>query len=99
MDFEEDMDGFQQARSGHTLTSPSIAQMPSPSANQVAEAFERKLRQQREEAAAQASSYSAFDHDHERRQEFRRMIDPGIMRPNARPVALESMQVRPSPWS
>ena len=52
---------------------------------------------EREKAAAAASSSKAtFDENHEKRQEFRRMIDPGILRPNPRHVALESLQVHKS---
>ena len=95
MEFERD--AFEEAdvaTAGHTLTDEPT-HMPPPNASQVAEAFERKLRRQQEEQRlAQAGSYTAFDEDHEKRQEFRRMIDPGIMRPNARHVALESLQVR-----
>ncbi len=67
----------------------------SPVPNTIAEAFERKLREQRIQAAAAAgpTEYSNFDENHERRQEFRRLIDPGIMRPNPRHIALDSLQV------
>ncbi|OSX60225.1 hypothetical protein POSPLADRAFT_1066610 [Postia placenta MAD-698-R-SB12] len=61
----------------------------------VAAAIERRLQQQREqaeEAAAAAKVETSFDENYERRQEFRRLIDPGIVRPNAKELALESLQ-------
>lgn len=64
----------------------------------VAAAIERRLQQQREqaeEAAAAAKVETSFDENYERRQEFRRLIDPGIVRPNAKELALESLQVSP----
>ena len=69
--------------------------MASPNSNAVADALERRIQQQREQEqqAIAAASYVAFDEDHEKRQNFRRMIDPGILRPNARPLALESLKV------
>lgn len=36
--------------------------------------------------------YADFDKDHERRQEFRRLVDPGITRPNSREVAYEAIK-------
>ena len=41
-----------------------------------------------------AHDYSDFDKDHDRRQEFRRLVDPGITRPNSREVAYEAIKVR-----
>ena len=41
-----------------------------------------------------AHEYSDFDKDHDRRQEFRRLVDPGITRPNPREVAYEAIKVR-----
>lgn len=41
-----------------------------------------------------AHNYSNFDKDHDRRQEFRRLVDPGITRPNSREVANEAIKVR-----
>ena len=77
---------------GHTL-SDNPTSMPPPNSNAVAEAFERRLRQQRSQQQDKPSGYVPFDEHHERRQMFRRMIDPGILRPNARPLALESLRV------
>lgn len=88
---EEELSASGQALSGSASTSSPSMQ---PSASTVAEAFEKRIRQQREEQQAKAAGpYAAFDADHEKRQEFRRMIDPGILRPNARPQALESLRV------
>ncbi len=68
-----------------------------PDHDTVAAAFERRLNAERERAAAAAVAGSSagnnFDGNHEKRQELRRMIDPGILRPNPRHVALESLQV------
>jgi len=36
-----------------------------------------------------------FDDNHEKRIEFRRLVDPGIMRPNSKEVALRSLHVNP----
>ena len=44
-----------------------------------------------------AHNYSDFDKDHDRRQEFRRLVDPGITRPNSREVAYEAIKVRSCP--
>lgn len=77
-----------------SIAAAAGASTSQPSASAVAEAFERRLRQQREEQqAAVAGPYAAFDEDHDKRQEFRRMIDPGILRPNPRPQALEAIKV------
>ncbi|EKM59515.1 uncharacterized protein PHACADRAFT_250072 [Phanerochaete carnosa HHB-10118-sp] len=76
----------------HTLSENSTP-MPAPSSDAVANAIERRLREQRKQPQQdKGKSYAAFDEDHEKRQEFRRMVDPGILRPNARPLALESLQ-------
>ena len=72
--------------------SPSAANAR-PDHDAVAAAIERRLQAEREKAAAAAQS-SMFDGKHEKRQEFRRMIDPGILRPNPRPLALEALQVQ-----
>lgn len=84
---------------GHTLSEGTPAMSAAaPSASQVADALERRLRERREaeQQAAANSAYRPFDEDHDKRQEFRRMIDPAILRPNPRPVALESLKVNPS---
>lgn len=46
------------------------------------------------EPIAGTHNYSHFDKDHDRRQEFRRLVDPGITRPNSREVAYEAIKVR-----
>jgi len=38
------------------------------------------------------STLSYFDKDYERKQEFRRLVDPGIIRPNSREVAYEAIK-------
>ena len=66
-----------------------------PDQSAMAAAIERRLQAEREAAqAVQGNQTKSFEGDHERRQEFRRMVDPGILRPNPRHVALESLQVR-----
>ncbi|RDX55623.1 hypothetical protein OH76DRAFT_755621 [Lentinus brumalis] len=70
------------------LEAPQAAR---PDHDAVAAAIERRLEAEREKAAAAATTPS-FDGNHEKRQEFRRMIDPGILRPNPRKLALESLQ-------
>ncbi|OSD04259.1 hypothetical protein PYCCODRAFT_1433642 [Trametes coccinea BRFM310] len=77
-----------------TPQSPSSAAAARPDHDAVAAAIERRLQAEREKAAADAAARgSAFDiRNHEKRQEFRRMIDPGILRPNPRPLALEALQ-------
>lgn len=70
---------------------PVSSMSRSPRPNAIADAIEKKLREQR--LQADAGTYSDFDENHEKRQHFRRLIDPGIMRPNARPLALEALQV------
>ncbi|KAH9853464.1 hypothetical protein C2E23DRAFT_821546 [Lenzites betulinus] len=69
----------------------AVAPAARPDHDAVAAAIERRMQVEREKAAA-AVQPSSFDGKHERRQEFRRMIDPGILRPNPRPLALESLQ-------
>jgi hypothetical protein len=39
------------------------------------------------------SAYDAFDDSYEKRIEFRRLIDPGILRPNQKEVAIRSLRV------
>ncbi|KAI0719546.1 hypothetical protein C8T65DRAFT_635723 [Cerioporus squamosus] len=73
------------------LGEPQAPGAARPDHDAVAAAFERRLQAEREKAAAAGPS-STFDGNHEKRQEFRRMIDPGILRPNPRKLALESLQ-------
>lgn len=78
------------------LGEPQVHQAARPDHDAVAAAIERRLQVEREKAAAAAGSATPnFDGNHEKRQEFRRMIDPGILRPNPRKLALESLQVQP----
>ena len=74
-----------------------LAQTPlRPDQSAMAAAIERRLQAERERAAAAnaTSGHASFDGNHEKRQNFRRMVDPGILRPNPRHIALESLQVR-----
>ncbi|KAI9001003.1 hypothetical protein BD414DRAFT_404668 [Trametes punicea] len=76
--------------SSSTPQSPSAASTR-PDHEAVAAAIERRLQAEREKVAA-AQSPTFDPRNHEKRQEFRRMIDPGILRPNPRPLALEALQ-------
>ena len=73
----------------------TMASSRSPDRNDVAAALERRLRQQRESISTPSANptYTAFDEHHELRQKFRRMVDPGILRPNPRAVALQAIDV------
>ncbi|KAL0564255.1 hypothetical protein V5O48_017798 [Marasmius crinis-equi] len=53
----------------------------------LAEAAER-----RQQESSQRRSLADERAEHEKRQHFRRLVDPGIMRPNAAPQALESLR-------
>ena len=64
-------------------SSPTPASTLSPSASTPTKPIPR------------AHDYSDFDKDHDRRQEFRRLVDPGITRPNSREVAYEAIKVGP----
>lgn len=57
-----------------------------PTAEMLAEATARRL------ANAEASPDSLLAQEHEKRQMFRRMIDPGIFRPNSKEVAMDSLK-------
>lgn len=46
-----------------------------------------------EPAPIELPTFVPFDADHEKRQEFRRLVDPGIMRPNSKEVAIASLRV------
>lgn len=69
-------------------TSPTSARIASPDASNIAAAA---LRRQQE--TPQISSAAQLAKEHEARQEFRRLIDPGIMRPNTREAAIESLKI------
>jgi len=72
---------------------PNSSVMSSPDKNQIAEALERRLRQQRIAAQPEhPGGYKAFDEHYDKRQEFRRLVDPGILRPNPRKLAMESIE-------
>ncbi|TBU49543.1 hypothetical protein BD309DRAFT_947092 [Dichomitus squalens] len=80
-----------EAEDVHPGTTYAQARATRPDHDEVAAAIERRLQAEPERAAA-ASSNATFDGNHEKRQEFRRLIDPGILRPNPRHIALESLQ-------
>lgn len=70
------------------MTTPSSpAQSPGISADALAAAAERRSRQlPSQPSAAQMAA------EHERRQTFRRLIDPGILRPNSKEQATASLK-------
>ena len=61
------------------------------------EALERRLQdepvQSSNSDAASPQDPQPFDANHAKRIEFRRLADPGIMRPNSKEVALRSLRV------
>ena len=57
-------------------------------------ALQRRLSPPRSDAqAATQQEPQPFDANHDKRIEFRRLADPGIMRPNSKEVALRSLRV------
>lgn len=50
----------------------------------------------RDDDTAAQQDPQPFDANHAKRTEFRRLVDPGIMRPNSNEVALRSLRVNPS---
>ena len=57
-------------------------------------ALERRLSPPRSDAqAAPQQDPQPFDANHAKRTEFRRLVDPGILRPNSKEVALRSLRV------
>ncbi|KAH9938143.1 uncharacterized protein B0H18DRAFT_965787 [Fomitopsis serialis] len=64
-----------------------------PTPSEIAAAIERRVQAEREAAQANAAlrAQREFEETRDTRQEFRRLIDPGILRPNARELALESL--------
>ncbi|TFY82718.1 hypothetical protein EWM64_g1288 [Hericium alpestre] len=71
---------------------------PSPTSSRearLAAIQSRIARQQVDDSAigiSAPSEFQPFDADHEKRQEFRRLIDPGILRANRREQAMASLQ-------
>jgi len=53
----------------------------------------RRDRSTNSAAAKQDSQPRPFDANHTKRTEFRRLVDPGIMRPNSKEVAVRSLRV------
>jgi len=75
------------------LTSASPPRSPSPTQDREARLVAIERRQAAARSADSAAEYRPFDADHEKRQKFRRLIDPGIMRPNPVDVARASLRV------
>ncbi|KAH9844315.1 uncharacterized protein C8Q71DRAFT_39836 [Rhodofomes roseus] len=67
--------------------------MAQPSQSDIAAAIERRVQAEREAAEANAAlrAQREFEETRDKRQEFRRLVDPGILRPNPRELALESL--------
>ncbi|THH15498.1 hypothetical protein EW146_g4986 [Bondarzewia mesenterica] len=77
--------------------SPPHSPLPADDREARLAALQHRLEQE-QIAAGEAGSaesgqlaFQPFDRDHEKRQEFRRLLDPGILRPNAKEVATASM--------
>jgi hypothetical protein len=70
-------------------TSPTLstASVPSVPSEAIAAAAERRSQQN------QLQSNANYQLDYEKRQNFRRLLDPGIIRPNGYPTAMESIKV------
>ncbi|KAF6762254.1 hypothetical protein DFP72DRAFT_878379 [Ephemerocybe angulata] len=66
---------------------PASATAPTISPDALAAAAERRTREQ----PAQKTT-AQLAHEHERKQKFRRMIDPGIVRPNPKEQAISSLK-------
>ncbi|EPT03800.1 hypothetical protein FOMPIDRAFT_1022340 [Fomitopsis schrenkii] len=66
---------------------------PQPDHSEIAAAIERRVQAEREKAQADAAlkAQREFEQLRDKRQEFRRLIDPGILRPNARELAIEAL--------
>ncbi|KAI0320812.1 hypothetical protein OF83DRAFT_1102877 [Amylostereum chailletii] len=96
---ESDSEPFSPIQSSAHVLDPALATsgLPprSPSPNSIRQA--RLAAHERRQAAAAAERptnqpFQAFDDDYEKRTEFRRLIEPGILRPNAKEVALSSLR-------
>ncbi|KAF9009034.1 hypothetical protein BDQ17DRAFT_1349410 [Cyathus striatus] len=73
------------------MTSPTsethVAPVPSVTLESLAAAAERRARSNPQQLSAAQMAV-----EHEKRQKFRRMIDPGIVRPNSKEQAMASLQ-------
>ncbi|KAL0949526.1 hypothetical protein HGRIS_009577 [Hohenbuehelia grisea] len=69
------------------MTSPTTSDSPRILAEALAAAAERRT----QEASAGPSQLQLIE-EHEKRQAFRRLIDPGIVRPNSKEVAMSSLK-------
>jgi hypothetical protein len=56
-------------------------------------ALERRQNRSTTDHTAVQQDPQPFDANHAKRTEFRRLVDPGIMRPNSKEVALRSLRV------
>ena len=74
--------------SSPTLSTSPVATVPSEA---IAAAAERRNQQNR------LQSNANYLLDYEKRQAFRRLLDPGILRPNGYPTAMESIKVLVKP--
>ena len=66
-----------------------MSSSPPPTAQVLADAAAR-----RHASTATGVSSAQLMQEHEKRQNFRRLIDPGIFRPNSKQVAMDSLKVR-----
>lgn len=75
-----------------TPSSPSASQnQANPNAGDLAEAAQRRFSQLQAQPQAHRTAQQQLQ-VHEKKQKFRRMIDPGIMRPNSKDAALSSLK-------
>lgn len=72
-------------------SSPLRTSIPVDQLAAAAERRQKELSQSAQPSAAQLAE------EHDRRQCFRRLIDPGIIRPNPKEQALASLKVSPLP--
>jgi hypothetical protein len=73
-----------------TPANPSSPPRIAPDAESIAAAAQRRMQ---ELNATPAKTAAQLAREHEARQEFRRLIDPGIMRANSREKAMESLKI------
>lgn len=84
---------MQQEESIPLIDSASTTSLtPSERITAAAAAAERRIREARLHSSLVEGAHTPFDENHDKRQHFRRLIDPGILRPNSRDVALEALQ-------
>ncbi len=59
-------------------------------------ALERRLNRDASCSPGGAQDPQPFDENYAKRIEFRRLVDPGIMRPNSKEASLRALSVNPS---